>query len=213
MLLRLVLVLVGFGMLVVILPRLYTALYAWPRLFSVSDTPVRRVAIVFGAGLRRDGSPSPILRDRLATAADLYFQGKVEKLLMSGDSSFPNYNEPEAMREFAMRLGVPADDIVVDNAGRRTYDTCFRAKKIFGLDEAILVTQNFHLPRALYTCNRLELPAIGVAANRRTYNRLPSIYYHLREIAATFIAVWEVHISHPSPALGNPDPIFPSKAQ
>ena len=132
---------------------------------------------------------------------------------MSGDSSFPNYNEPGAMREFAMRLGVPADDIVVDNAGRRTYDTCFRAKNIFGLDEAILVTQNFHLPRALYTCNRLELPAIGVAANRRTYNRLPSIYYHLREIAATFIAVWEVHISHPSPALGNPDPIFPSEAQ
>ncbi|MFH1906686.1 MAG: ElyC/SanA/YdcF family protein, partial [Chloroflexota bacterium] len=121
-----------------------------------------------GAGLWRDGSPTPVLRDRVA-AADLYFNGKVEKLLMSGDNRFVEYNEPGAMREYALSLGVPDEAIVLDYAGRRSYDTCYRAKAIFGLERAVVVTQGFHLPRVLYTCNALGLEAVGVEADRQRY--------------------------------------------
>jgi vancomycin permeability regulator SanA len=184
-------------------------LYAKPRLFSSLDVPPKRVAIVFGAGLWRDGSPTPVLRDRVATAAELYFAGKVEKLLMSGDNRYINYNEPGAMRAYAVSLGVPEDAIVLDYAGRRTYDTCYRAREIFGLEDAILVTQRFHLSRALYTCNALGVKAVGVPADHRTYSLGPYIYWNLRELPATLTALWEVHVTHPLPVLGKPEPIFP----
>jgi SanA protein len=194
-------------------PRVLTLRYAWPRLSSVETVAIDRVAIVFGAGLRRDGTPSPVLRDRVATAARLYFAGKVEKLLMSGDNRFLDYNEPGAMEGYALDLGVPQEDIVLDYAGRRTYDTCYRARDIFGLDSAILVTQSFHLPRALYVCNQLGLPAVGVPADQREYRESSILYWNLRETVATLVALWEVHISRPIPVLGDPELIFPSGAQ
>ncbi len=131
----------------------------------MDSAPTEGVAIVFGAGLTRGGYPTAVLRDRVETAAQLYFAGKVQKLLMSGDNRSDNYNEPGAMREYALSLGVPSDAIVLDYAGRRTYDTCYRAKAIFGLKSALLVTQQFHLPRALFLCNALGIQAAGVEAN------------------------------------------------
>jgi SanA protein len=201
------------GLLAIALPRLITALYAWPRLYRLTDAPAQRVALVFGAGLRRDGSPTPVLRDRIATAAQLYFAGKVEKLLLSGDNRQVEYNEPGAMQAYAVSLGVPADDIVLDFAGRRTYDTCFRARQIFNVESAILVTQSFHLPRALYVCNALGTSAIGVPADQRNYRQRSLIFWNLRETAATMVALWEVHVSRPLPVLGDPEPIFPQEAQ
>jgi vancomycin permeability regulator SanA len=195
------------------LPRLLTGLYAQPRLHSVEQISSKPVAIVFGAGLWRDGTPTPVLRDRVATAADLYFAGKVEKLLMSGDNRVQNYNEPGAMRDYAISLGVPTEDIVLDYAGWRTYDTCYRARDIFGVKDAILVTQGFHLPRAIYTCNILGVTASGVPADRRVYRRGSRAYWNLREVFATHVAIWEVHITHPLPVLGKPEPIFPMEAQ
>ncbi len=85
-----------------------------------------------------DGSPSSVLKDRVATAADLYNSGKINKILMSGDNRYLNYNEPGAMKAYALELGIPEYDIVLDYAGRRTYDTCYRAKEIFQLSSAIL---------------------------------------------------------------------------
>lgn len=199
--------------LALLLPRLITALYAGPRLVSLQEAPAKPVAIVFGAGLQRDGTPTPVLRDRVATAAELYFSGKVKKLLMSGDNRFLNYNEPGAMAAYAMSLGVPEEDIVLDYAGRRTYDTCYRAQHIFGVQEALLVTQRFHLPRALYLCNSLGVHAFGVDADLRTYRRRSQLIWHLRETPATLVALWETHISHPSPVLGDPEPIFPVEVQ
>ena len=201
------------ALVVLILPRLITALFSLPRTYRAEDVPSKPVAIVFGAGLWRDGTPSPVLRDRVATAAQLYFEGKVKKLLMSGDNRFIYYNEPGAMQEYALGLGVPAEDIVLDFAGRRTYDTCYRAREIFGLDEAILVTQAFHLPRAVYTCNQLGLPSVGVSAELLNYRLRALVYWQARETFATLAALWEVHISHPLPVLGQPEPIFPIKAQ
>ena len=196
-----------------IFPRLFTRWYASPRLYNPESTPPGRVAIVFGAGLWHDGSPSPVLRDRVATAADLYFSGKVEKLLMSGDNSTPSHNEPGAMRDFALGLGIPDEDIILDYAGRRTYDTCYRAREIYNLESAILVTQAFHLPRALYTCNLLGVLAIGVPADLRQYRRSSQTFWNLRESVATVVALWEIHLSQPEPILGNPEPIFPQEAQ
>lgn len=189
--------------------RLLTGLYARARIYTAADVPARRAAIVFGAGLLRDGSVTPILRDRVATAAELYFSGKVEKLLMSGDNRFIDYNEPGAMREHALSLGVPEDAIVLDYAGRRTYDTCYRAKAIFGLSQAVLVTQRFHLPRALYTCNHLGLDSVGIAADRQPYRKISMLYWNVRELLATSAALWDVHVKHPIPVLGEPEPMFP----
>lgn len=124
---NLLLALAALGLLALLLPRLITAVYSWTRIYTVEGAPAERVAIVFGAGLTRDGYPTVILRDRVETAAQLYFAGKVQKLLMSGDNRFENYNEPGAMRDYAVSLGVPAGAIVLDYAGRRTYDTCLRA--------------------------------------------------------------------------------------
>ena len=209
MLLKPLLILIVLGLLVLLIPRLVTGLYARGKIYNAASVPVRRVAIVFGAGLWRNGTPTPVLADRVSEAAALYFAGKVEKLLMSGDNRFVDYNEPEAMRQLALSLGVPSDAIVLDYAGRRTYDTCYRAKAIFQVDQAILVTQAFHMPRAIYLCNRLGVDAIGVESDQRTYRKLSLLYWNARELFATVSALWDVNIGHPVPVLGKQEPIFP----
>ncbi len=201
-------ILLAAGLLTVLLPRLITALYAGGRTYPAAEVPARRVTIVFGAGLTRDGRPTRVLRDRVETAVKLYFAGKTEILLMSGDNRFVDYNEPQAMKEYALHLGVPAEDIVLDYAGRRTYDTCYRAAAIFRVEEAILVTQNFHLPRAIYTCNHLGVDAVGVAAENHYFLKRSRLYWNLRELAATPVALWEIHVTRPLPVLGDPEPIF-----
>ena len=213
MIVRIITILILLIPLILLLPRLITAWQARTSLYHSSDAPFTRVAVVFGAGLWRDGTPTPVLRDRVKTAAELYFSGKVEKLLMSGDNQVIEYNEPGAMKTYALDLGVPEEDIVLDYAGRRTYDTCYRARDIFGISNAILITQGFHLPRALYICNSLGVPAIGVLADQREYRRGSIIFWNIREVIATLVAFWEVHVSHPAPVLGSPEPIFPMEAQ
>lgn len=203
-----ILVLGTAGLLGIFLPRLITTLYAWNRIYQADNAPVERVAIVFGAGLKRDGTPTAILRDRVETGVSLYLNGKVEKLLMSGDNSVENHNEPEAMRQYALSLGVPTEDIVLDYAGRRTYDTCFRAKVIFGVESALLVTQKFHLPRALFLCNTLGLNASGVEANNHNYWRGSLLIWNIREQLATTVAFLDIYVEKPSPILGVPEPIF-----
>ncbi len=191
------------------IPRLYMILSTAKKMYQVEDAPARRAAIVFGAGLQRDGTPSPVLRDRVETAADLYFAGKVEKILLSGDNRFLYYNEPGSMMEYALSLGVPKDVLVLDYAGRRTYDTCYRAKEIFGLSDVLLVTQSFHLARSLFTCQTLGLKAEGVIADRREYMRSSKLSWEAREVPASLVAMWDVWVSHPEPVLGDKEPIFP----
>jgi SanA protein len=197
---------------VTILARGFTGLLAWNKTYGESDVPVRRVAIVFGAGLTRNGEATAVLKDRVETGTRLYFSGKVEKLLMTGDNRFVDYNEPEAMRQYALSLGVPEKDIVLDYAGRRTYDSCYRAKAIFGVKEAILVTQKFHLARALFLCNALGLDGTGVEANNRVYLKRSLLFWNMRELPATVTAFADV-LTRPLPVLGNPEPIFPESAQ
>jgi len=195
------------GLLVFGLPCLTAYTFSQSRLYSLENAPKTRVAIVFGAGLLRNGTPSAVLRDRVETAVQLYDSGKVNKLLMSGDNRFVNYNEPGAMRDYAVQMGVPEQDIVLDFAGRRTYDTCYRARYIFKVDQAILVTQGFHMPRALITCSNLGVEASGVISTVRQYRRSSYAYWYFREIPATSMALWEVWVSKPLPVLGDPEPI------
>jgi SanA protein len=205
---RFFLVLAVLGGLAITLPRLITSIYTMNRIYQNERAPASRLAIVFGAGLRRDGSPTAVLRDRVETAASLYFTGKVEKILMSGDNSYEYYNEPGSMKEYALSLGVPETAIVVDYAGRRTYDTCYRAKAIFGVEEALLVTQRFHLPRALFLCNALGIDSYGVEANNNDYRRRSLVIWNIREQIATLGAFIDVFVSNPLPVLGMPEPIF-----
>ncbi|MCJ7435782.1 MAG: YdcF family protein [Anaerolineales bacterium] len=201
-----------FGLLALFIPRLVTSVYAASRIFTVETVPTDRVAIVFGAEIKRDGTPSAVLRDRVKTAVELYKNGKVEKLLMSGDNRFVDYNEPESMRQYAVSLGVPDADIILDYAGRRTYDTCYRAKEIFGVDSAILVTQGFHLPRALFLCNSFGVDAVGVKADNYYYLKRLLLIWNIRETLATAQAIWDVYVEHPMPVLGEPEPIFAKKS-
>lgn len=191
-----------------LLPRLVTEIFALNKIFPVEEAPRKRVAIIFGAGLRRDGTPTAVLRDRVETGASLYFDGRAEKLLMSGDRQADYYNEPEAMRQYAVSLGVPNEAIVMDYAGKRTYDTCYRAKAIFGVENTLLVTQRFHLPRAVFLCNALGVEAVGVEANNRSYWQRSLLFWNIREQFATFTAFMDIFVDKPIPNLGQVQPIF-----
>lgn len=196
------------GLVGLFLPRLVTSLYALNRIYQKENAPKEKTAIVFGAGLRRDGTPTPILRDRVETAASLYLRGRVERLLMSGDGRAENYNEPEAMRRFALSLGVPDTAILLDLAGSRTFDSCYRAKEVFGVERALLVTQKFHLPRALFLCHALGLDASGVEANNRRFWRGSLLIWNVREQFATLGAFLDVYVNNPYPVLPSTEPIF-----
>lgn len=204
---RALLVLTALAAIGLFMPRFIMALFAAPRTYTEEDVAATRVAIVFGAGLLRDGSAGPVLSDRMLTAVNLYNAGKVEKILISGDNREIYYNEPEAGRQYALERGVPDDDIVLDYAGRRTYDTCYRAKHIFGVDEAILITQEFHMPRALTLCNWFGVDSVGVEADNRYFLKRSRAWWNFRETFAVFQAAWDLLVTKPIPVLGDPEPI------
>lgn len=174
-------------------------------IYTVEDVPVDKVAIVFGAAVYGNGRLSPILRDRMDTAVQLYKDGTVQNIIVSGDNQFVDYDEPTAMMEYAIAQGVAPEDVQPDFAGRRTYDTCYRAREIFQLESAILVTQQFHLPRALFTCQRLGIEVVGVASDPQPYR--DARWYEIRETVATAVALWDVIRQQPAPILGDPIPI------
>ncbi len=178
-----------------------------PQIYPPTAVPAARVAIVFGARVYGNGRLSGMLRDRVDTAIDLYKAGKVQKLLLSGDNRFDNYNEPGDMMTYALSHGIPAADVQPDYGGRRTYDTCYRAQSIFQVREAILVTQDFHLPRALFLCDKLGLKAVGVAADRHTYLPSALAWSESRELLALAAALFDVVRRAPPPVMGKPLPI------
>ena len=177
---------------------------------SITEIPIEsppRVAIVLGAKVWENGEPSNALYDRVVTAVELYRAGRVKKILMSGDNPTENYDEPAAMKATALKLGVPESDIVLDFAGRRTYDTCHRAKEIFEVRRAIVVTQEFHQPRAIYLCNNLGVDSIGITANRRKYEG--ERYWAFREFFSTASAWFEMNFLPFAPVGGQKELIAP----
>ena len=125
--------------------------------------------LVLGCGVRDDGSPSGMLNDRLLQGIALYNAGVSDRLLMSGDHGRVDYDEVNLMKQFAIDHGVPSEDIFMDHAGFSTYESMYRARDVFQADKVIIVTQRYHLYRALYAAKQLGLDAYGVASDQRTY--------------------------------------------
>lgn len=137
--------------------------------------------LILGGGVK-DGKPKPMLRDRLLTGIELYKSGAAEKIIMSGDHGRADYDEVNVMRAFALEQGVRAEDIFLDHAGFSTYDSVYRAKNIFGAENIIIVSQKYHLYRALYISEKLDVKAAGVSANLNTYGG--QLKRDIREIIA-----------------------------
>lgn len=192
-------------------PTIYANLSTRSLRYELDRTPVavvpqRKVAIVFGAGLYHQAKPTPYLQWRVETAVRLYKAQRVKKLLMTGDNSRKAYDEPSAMAKLAESLGVPKKDIILDYAGLDTYDSCYRAHAIFRVNEAILVTQGYHLPRAVMACNALGIRAIGVNAEHHK-GRSWKVMYIIREWLSTDKMITQL-IFKPHPTfLGKTEPI------
>ena len=137
--------------------------------------------LILGAGVK-DGKPKPMLRDRLLTGIELYKSGAAKKIIMSGDHGRADYDEVNVMRAFALEQGVRAEDIFLDHAGFSTYDSVYRAKNIFGAENIIIVSQKYHLYRALYISEKLDVKAAGVSADLNSYGG--QLKRDIREIIA-----------------------------
>jgi SanA protein len=148
---------------------------------QVDPLPARYAAIVLGAGLR-GGKPSMVLRDRLDIAASVYHRGKAQKILVTGDNRRVGHNEPRVMKDYLISKGVPADVIFMDAAGFDTYSSMYRAAHIFQINNAIVITQNFHLPRSIYLARKIGIDAVGISSDQRKYKY--SRKYNLREYPA-----------------------------
>lgn len=180
---------------------------------AVADVPDRPTAIVFGAGVV-DGKPTPALADRVHGAVELYREGRVGHLLLTGDNSRVDYDEVGAMRDQAMAEGVPPEAITRDHAGFDTRSSCYRARDVFGVRAAVLVTQDYHLPRALYTCRDLGVDAVGLRipdwqhhADQLTWCCYPpddARRYMAREWLARPNALVEAHLTRPEPQFLGP---------
>jgi SanA protein len=161
--------------------------------------PTPRVAVVFGASIYGNGDLSPILADRVNTAIDLYNAHKVDRILVSGDARHPSYNEPKAMFEYLISHAVAPKDVIIDASGRSTYETCLRAKEVFGLKRSVLVSQGFHLSRALYIANELGLDSVGMAGDMKTEQEID--YQGVREWAAELKAFLNLNFISPDASL------------
>lgn len=172
--------------------------YYEPRIYTqVEGFPQAHTALVLGASVFKDGRTSDVLTDRLLTATDLYKTGRVQKILLSGSNQAEDYNETGAMEKFMLNQGVPASALITDQAGHRTYDSCWRAKHVFGLNETVVITQSFHMPRALLLCNALGLKSLGLLADHPRYEFHDWVYWKLRDVISLLKAFFDLYIHHP----------------
>ncbi|MFE2414749.1 vancomycin high temperature exclusion protein [Kitasatospora sp. NPDC059408] len=182
---------------VALAPMSWLWLTAGDRVGTVESAPSAPVAVVFGAGLDR-GQPTPYLEHRLVGALDLYREGKVQAILVTGDNGRVEYSEPDAMFRYLVDHGVPQDRVVRDYAGFTTWDSCTRAHRVFGVDRAVLVSQDFHVRRALALCRAagIESYAVGVPE----LHDVTWLYGGLREIPGAGKAALSAWM--------RPDPVF-----
>ena len=157
--------------------------------------------LVLGAGVR-DGRPTDMLRDRLDTAVELYFSGVAKKLLVSGDHGSDDYDEVDVMKDYAVEKGVPSEDIFMDHSGFSTYESIYRADAVFGVESCIIVTQKYHLFRALYAAEQFGMRAVGVSADVREYSG--AFYRETRETLARVQDFFECLFKPLPTCLGDP---------
>lgn len=188
------------GCVLALLPVTWLYVSTADRLRTTADAPRAQVAVVFGAGLW-NGEPSPYLANRLDAAAKLYRAGRVEVVLVTGDNSRKDYDEPDAMRAYLKKHGVPERRIVSDYAGFDTWDSCVRAKKIFGVDRAVLISQGFHIRRAVALCEAAGVDSYGVGVDAK--HDVTWYYGGTREVFAAGKAVLDA-VFHPDPTFLGP---------
>ncbi|MDF3297395.1 SanA/YdcF family protein [Streptomyces tropicalis] len=191
---------VAAGCVLALLPATWMWTATGGRLRGTADAPRTDVAVVFGAGLW-NGEPSPYLAHRLDAAAALYRAGRVKVLLVTGDNSRRDYDEPDAMRAYLTRHGVPAARVVTDYAGFDTWDSCVRARKIFGVHRAVLVSQGFHIRRAVALCDAAGVDSWGVGVEEK--NDATWYYGGTREVFAAAKAALDA-VFHPDPTFLGP---------
>lgn len=177
-----------------------SAIYAPPS--AERRLPHAEAIIILGASVKADKTPSDALRDRLLTGIELYKKGYGSRVLVTGDrGDYHGSNEVEVMEKFLLEHGVPSRDIVVDGQGYRTYESCKRAKTEKGIQDAIVVTQRFHMARALYLCNALGVSSIGVTADRTSYVRI--VYFWGRDLLSSVKAWWDINVVPPESPVGS----------
>lgn len=180
--------------------------YKYSKYILAEDNDVTAyTAIVLGARVYRDETLSHVYQDRVQTALELYQDGRVEKLLISGDHGREEYDEVNAAKDYLLEHGVESQDIFLDHAGFDTYDTMYRAKAIFQVKDAIIVTQEFHLPRAVYIARKLGLDAYGINADKRVY--LSALRNDIRESLARVKAFFNIILKSKPKYLGDLIPI------
>ncbi|GAA3822283.1 ElyC/SanA/YdcF family protein [Streptomyces coacervatus] len=188
------------GCVLALLPVTWLYVSTADRLRTTADAPRTEVAVVFGAGLW-NGEPSPYLANRLKAAAELYQEGRIKVVLVTGDNSRKDYDEPDAMRLYLKKHGVPDGRIVSDYAGFDTWDSCVRAKKIFGVDRAVLISQGFHIRRAVALCQAAGVQSYGIGVDAK--HDVTWYYGGTREIFAAGKAALDA-VFHPDPQFLGP---------
>lgn len=184
----------------------FGAIYFSTREFIYDDVeklPEAQVAVVLGAAILRSGDLSPVLRHRADTAILIYNAGKVEKILVTGDNSSLSHNEVNPVRKYLIKAGIPEEDIFLDHAGFDTYSSMYRARDIFLTETSIVVTQGFHLPRAIYISRSLGVTTYGMRADQGTYR----FRNNIRELGADVKAVFNLIIKRQPKYLGEEIPI------
>lgn len=205
--LGLLLTLAALGALTIGAPALWTRAMARERNLTAEQAPTRDVAIVFGAEMYPSGRPSPYLRARLDLAAQLFHDGKAKVLVVSGDNAPEHNHETTNMKRYLVDQGVPAHAIVEDEFGHDTYDTCVRAQEVFGITEAHLISQRYHLHRAVATCRAVGVDAVGVGdiTVKRTSRRWDE--FSRRELGANLKMVWDLTTRRVPTLDGDPDAV------
>lgn len=188
-------------MLLPLLLRLYTiAVYQGAITDNLGET-TGRTAIVFGAGVLPNGEPTDVLADRVSAAAELYRRGAVQRIILTGDGRPESTREPAVMRRAMLRQGVPDSALILDDGGLRTRESCQRARAVFGVTRAVLITQRFHLPRALLLCENAGLDVVGHAGAGKAYPWRWRVSWQARETAATTAAWWDVAVAARAPSI------------
>lgn len=177
-------------------------------ILNINDIPTVDAILVLGAYVLPDGTTSSMLNDRLSEGYELYEQGKAPKILVSGDHGRKDYDEVNAMKSFLMNKGVPGRDVFMDHAGFSTYESVYRARDIFKVQKVIIVTQEYHLMRAVFLAREMGLEAYGVASDKHDYGQVMA-YYKVREIAARNKDFLWAKVIKPKPTfLGDAIPVF-----
>jgi len=173
--------------------------------YEQDKLPEKQTALLLGARVYSDGRLSHVMQDRAETAIEIYKLGKVRKILISGDHGTSEYDEVNTIKDYLLRKGVKSEDVFTDHAGFDTYDSIYRARDIFEVDSMVIVTQKFHLPRAVYIANSLGVESVGIVADKRIY--IDKERSAIRESIARIKASLNVIFNAQSKFLGDSIPI------